>query len=512
MMSTLTSLPTKGKIALGASALGIVLVAFLLVKMASAPSYTTALAGIQPAQTAKVTAALDAQGIAYELRNNGTAVAVEKSQLPQARVALASAGVDSNQQPGFELLDKQKLGTSDFQQKINYQRALEGEIARTINQVQGVSGAQVQLTLPQDTLFADQKKPATAAVLLGGTGPASLDPGAVRGIASLVSSSVEGLTPSNVTITDASGSLLWPTGQDGTSGATSKTAAEARYATDLESSLNAMLTRTLGPGKAQVQAHADLNVDQTTQDKLAYEKKGVPLKATTDVETLKGKGGGAGGGAGANANIPSYAAAGVSGGNSNYKHTTKSTDFGVGKVVTHTKVAPGSVNKLDVAVLVDKSVPPAQVAAIKTAVASAAGIQTARGDTLAVSQVAFAKQPTATAGGPLSGGILGYAKWALLGLASILFLFFAGRHLRRREGETIMDEPTWLRQIESPRPLSALEDAEATIRAAAVPRQQSPELAFAQPNRNAALVEEAIDRDPERVAQTLRSWLTEDGV
>ena len=107
-------------------------------------------------------------------------------------MALAAKGLSGTAQPGFELLDKQKLGASSFQQQVAYQRALEGQIAQTIGQIDGVSGAQVQLTMPQDQLFADEQKPATAAVLLGG-GASTLDGSAVRGIANLVASSVPNL-------------------------------------------------------------------------------------------------------------------------------------------------------------------------------------------------------------------------------------------------------------------------------------------------------------------------------
>src|SRR4029079_10661720 len=122
----------------------------------------------------------------------------------QARIALAEKGLPGKGQPGFELFDKQKLGASAFQQKVTYQRGLEGQIASTIGQIQGVSGAQVSLVLPEDQLFSQDQTPATAAVPLSGS-RTSLDPSAVRGIASLVFSSVKGLTPANVSITDASG-------------------------------------------------------------------------------------------------------------------------------------------------------------------------------------------------------------------------------------------------------------------------------------------------------------------
>src|SRR3954452_17513829 len=232
-VETFRALPARSKGIIAVSAVAILAIAFLLMRVAGAPSYTILSSGLDPAQTGKVTAALDQQGIAYELSNNGTALAVGKSQVAQARVTLAGQGVSlsAGSDQGFELFDKQKLGASDFQQQVTYQRALEGEIARTISGVQGVSSPQVQLVMPQDDLFADQATPATAAVMLGNTAD-TLDPGAVRGIAQTVASSVKGLKTDNVTITDSTGTLLWPAG-DGSGGgagvAAGKQALEARY-------------------------------------------------------------------------------------------------------------------------------------------------------------------------------------------------------------------------------------------------------------------------------------------
>src|ERR687892_817230 len=213
-VDTFRALPTRSKAVIAVSAVAILGIAFLLLRIAGAPAYTMLASGLDPAKTGEVTAALDEQGIAYELRNNGTGLAVDKAQAAQARVALAGAGVNvGSAGDGFELFDEQKLGASEFQQQVTYQRALEGEIARTIGGVAGVSGPQVQLVLPEEDLFADTATPATAAVMLANSAD-TLEPGAVRGVAQLVASSVEGLKTENVTITDGSGQLLWP-GEDG---------------------------------------------------------------------------------------------------------------------------------------------------------------------------------------------------------------------------------------------------------------------------------------------------------
>src|SRR5919108_1475021 len=290
-VETFRALPTRSKAIIAVSAVAIVGIAFLLLRIAGAPSYTMLASGLDPAKTGEITTALDEQGIAYELRNNGTALAVSKGQVAQARVALGGSGVnlDAGGGEGFELFDQQKLGASEFQQKVTYQRALEGEIARTIGSVDGVTSPQVQLVLPEDDLFADEATPATAAVMLGNSADA-MDPGAVRGIAQLVASSVKGLKTDNVTITDASGTLLWPQG-DGAGGAgmvAGKQALEARFSRAMEADLNALLVRTLGPGKGEVSVTADLNADQTKRDKVTYEKKGVPLKRQTETERLRG--------------------------------------------------------------------------------------------------------------------------------------------------------------------------------------------------------------------------------
>ncbi|HEX5145388.1 MAG TPA: flagellar basal-body MS-ring/collar protein FliF [Conexibacter sp.] len=508
LRAMLANVTPRGRIVLGAVALGTIVVLILLMRMASAPSYATLETGLDPAQTGKVTAALDQRGIGYELQNNGTAIAVDKGQTAQARIALASAGLPGTSQPGYELLDRQKLGTSNFQQQIDYQRALEGEIAKTIEQVGGVSGAQVQLVLPdrEAQLFADDSSPATAAVLLSGS--TSMDPSAVRGIAQLVTNSVPGLQTSKVTITDGNGELLWPTSSGGASGGDSggllaKQAAESRYDAQMASSLTAMLTRTLGADKAQVQVNADLDANQATQEQLTYGRRGVPLASRTDRETLRGGAAGAGGTAGTTGNTPAYAQAGAAGGNSNYRHETADDTFGVDKTITHTKIAPGAINGQQVSVLLDRSVPASAIPQIRAAVANAAGIDARRGDVLSVGQVAFARPPVAAAPSPVAT-YGGYLKYVFVGLATVFFLFFVTRQLKKREQETLAGEPTWLREIESPRTLAELERLEDDDHPTHVRPLRTPE----QPAR--LQVEDLVERDPDRVAQQVRAWMAED--
>jgi flagellar M-ring protein FliF len=500
-------LSPRGWAILGASAIAGILCIYLFMHLVSQPSYSTLATGLEPAQTGKMTSTLDQQGIKYELQNNGTALAVQSNQTAQARIALAGAGLLGNSaQPGFSLFEKSSLGESNFQQQVTYQRALQGQLEQTIDNVQGVSGAQVELVLPnqQGQLFGENQAASSAAVLL--TGSNTLAPSSVRGIAQLVSSSVPGLQLNKVTITDGSGAPLWPSqGAESEAGATGKQAAEERYDGETEAKLDEMLAQTLGAGKAEVQVSAALNTNQTHEESLTYGKAGVPLQQSKNVESLQGNGGGGGGGATGTANIPAYTQTGASG-KSNYKHQITNSTLGVDKTVTHSIVAPGAIENEHVSVLLDRSVPASELPAIKEAVTNAAGIQTKRGDTLSVGQMAFAK-PASTASASATSGMLGDAKYALIGLASAAFLFFTTRTLRRREQETINHEPSWLRELELPVRLSELEREVPTHPTEALsPGAAAPGLG----NPVRRQVEQLAEKSPERVAQQLRNWMQED--
>ena len=451
----ITKLTPKGWAMVGGSVAAAIVFLMLVMNFASAKSYSTLETGLDPAQTGKITSALDAKGIGYQLQNGGTALAVDASQTSQARIALASAGLlgVGSQQPGFELLNSSQLGASNFQQQVTYQRALEGQLDQTIEQIQGVDSATVNLVLPnqQEQLFGDNTQSSSASVLLSDSG--SLDPAAVKGIAELVASSVQGLSDQKVTVTDSSGRLLWPTsGAGAAGGATSKQAAENQYDAQMAAQATGLLAQTLGPGKAQVVVNADVNANQATSDSLVYGKKGVALTQQTQTETLKGGNGTAGGTTGT---IPAYAATAGSN-SSNYNNKSSNTTYGVDKTVTHSVIAPGGVNSQTVSVLVDKSVPASALPALRAAVAGAVGLNPKRGDALSISQIAFQKPAATTATATSPTKMLGYAKYAVIAIGALLFLFFMRRNLKRRERESFGGQPTWLRELETPRPLAAL--------------------------------------------------------
>jgi flagellar M-ring protein FliF len=517
-MALFNSMSLRGKLTLAACALGFLAASLFIVKMAGKPSYTTVMTGVDPAKTTQITAALTSAGVPFELQNGGTAVAVQKGKETAANVALATKGLNSGTtQPGFEILDKQKLGASSQQQQVAYQRGLEGEIANTIGQIDGAGGATVNLTLGEDNLFADESRAATAAVLLP-QDASSMDPAAVKGIANLVASSVPGLKASAVTITDGSGAMLWPSGSgsgSGTddSGLPSKTAAESKYNTAAEADLQSLLDRTLGANKAEVEVHSDLNVDQVDEQALTYgATKGViPLTQKTSAEKMTGAGAGAGGTAGTASNLPSYSSSSsTTAANTNYSNKTVDNTNAVNKTITKTQKAKGAVNKLDVAILVDKSVKltPAQMTSLKASIGSAAGLDIAgRKDTLNVTEgLTFAPATTTPAkAGPIPAAFAGILKGVGIGLGALLFLFFVTRHLRKRERGELIDEPSWLRSLEAAQPQAELMPMP-DFSADASPTEVS--IATADPRRQQ--LDNIIHDEPERVAAHLRSWVTED--
>jgi flagellar M-ring protein FliF len=501
VMDLVRRLSPKGWAMVGGAFAAAVVFIVLVMHFASAPSYSTLETGIDPSQTSKITSTLSTQGIPYQLQNGGTAVAVESGKTAQARVALASAGLLSgSSQPGFQLLDKQSLGQSNFQQQVTYERALEGQLASTIETIDGVSSAQVNLVIPdsQDQLFSDQSQPATASVLLSGSD--NLQPGAVRGIAQLVASSVPGLSVNKVTIQGSSGALLWPSSSSNSGGGLpAEEAAEQKYDSSMSTLVEGMLAQTLGVGKAQVVVNATLNANRATQEQLTYGKKGTALNADTSNETLKGSGSGASGTAGTSGNIPAYSSGSGSGGKSNYKNQSNRTQYGVDKTITHSVIAPGAISRQSVSVLVNSSVPASELKTIKSAVSNAVGLNPKRGDQISVSSLKFAPPATTTVKPAAANPMMKYGKYGALGLGAIAFLFFMMRAIRKREKDSF-GQPKWLSELESPRPLAALEASTAV------------EVNSLQPHIGVARkqIEELVQRDPDLVAQHLRAWMAEE--
>ncbi len=512
-MAVINSMSLRGKVTLAACAVGFLIAVALIFRMATAPSYVVVMSGLDPTKSGEIVGTLTEAGISGNVTGGGTQLQVPKGKEDAAITALAAKGLNTtNAQLGFaDTLDKQKLGASSIQQKVAYQRGLEGEIAAAISKIEGVGTPNVRLTLPDQTAFvgAEDQPGATAAVVLGSTA-STLAPGAVKGIANLVAASVPNLNVQKVTITDGAGSLVWPSGGSGDSG--TKAAAEASRAQATEARINGLLDQTLGANKARVQVNYDLNMDKVSQEKLAYESKGTPLNTETSKETLEGTGSVPGGTSGSTGNVPGYSGANgtFASGNNKYEQNSDKTAYGVGKTITKTDVASGAVNKMKVGLIVDTKLNLSDQAQkdLESMVANAAGVDSERGDTISTTAMEFPKTEEAKAS-PVPAGMLGALKGIAIAIAAMMFLFFLSRYLRGREEDVLMDEPSWLKQL--PRPASPVGlEAPNVQMMQQMDQMEAVAAKFASDPRKKAL-QDVVDNEPERVAAHLRSWITEDG-
>jgi flagellar M-ring protein FliF len=507
-----SKLSTKGWITLGVAALVGVLFIYLLMTLASSPSYATLVAGQSPAQTEKITAALSTGGIAYQLSNNGTGVMVNPSEVGKARDLLDGQGLLAGSSGSLSsYLGSTSLGESQFQQQEQTTSALEQQLDQTIEGMVGINLAEVQLAVPNqaDNLFTGSNTQPTASVLLNTS--STLNPSTVKAIAGIVAGDVTGLSQSKITITDQNGDVLWPSSSNTNLGSslTAKQSAENAYDAQLGDKVDAALAATLGPGMALVNVNADLDANQESLASVAYNKKETPASTATSQETLKGTGTTPSSPTAGNTatNLSTYAA--TSGGNSNYNNKTNTTAYNDSHTISHTTVAPGAINRQSVSVLVNsKKVPASELKTIKSTVEAAVGYNAKRGDTISVGSLPFAKiSAPAVTSSSTTGGMIGKVKYVLVGVGALAFLFLMSRMLRKRESEQFGGTPTWLRELEQPRSLAEIE-----AQTQMVDLEGPSVVARLRPPVNVAKqqVEELVDRDPERVASQIRQWMTED--
>ncbi|MFZ5585893.1 MAG: flagellar basal-body MS-ring/collar protein FliF [Thermodesulfobacteriota bacterium] len=232
------------------------------------PQYQVLYSGLAQRDAAQVVAKLKDLKVPYQLAGDGGTVSVPAENLHEARLALAGEGLPRGQGVGFEVFNKVEMGTTEFVQKINYQRALEGELARTIASFGEVSEARVHIVMPRDSLFVEEEKKPSAAVVLALAPGRSLAPSQVAGIVNLVASAVPDLTDERVTLVDTKGNLLFKKQADGPGFAAGLTASQLDYQRNYERILRAkvesMLEQVLGPGRAVVRVASDIDFTRTT--------------------------------------------------------------------------------------------------------------------------------------------------------------------------------------------------------------------------------------------------------
>jgi flagellar M-ring protein FliF len=538
------SLNASRKIGLGALVVVALTGLFFFIIWAQTPDYAVAFTDLESEDAAAIVEHLKENDITYQLSDGGGTIRVPSNQVHEVRLSAASQGLPGKGTVGFELFDTASLGMTDFTQQVNYQRALEGELARTIGSLTAVRSARVHIVIPQPTLFSEEEKSTTASVVVDLETGQQLSREQVRAISHLVASAVEGLTPENLTIVDMDGNVL----ADGTLGeatapvalSASQIEAQRSLERDLELRIESMLENVLGPDRAIVRVSAAMDWDQVETESETYvpAEQGSVVRSSHQVsESYAGDAASAGGIPGASSNIPdaapSYQTA-ITGTNaSGYVRTDVITNYEVSRSVSRTVGAMGQVQRLSVSVLVDTVTDTLTLDAIQQASIAAAGIDATRGDVLSIKSVAFdrsfyADQASSMEEVQQREFYLQLAQWGAVAIVLIALLFVVRRlqrGLRTPRSKTLAvwedskgQEPDRRMMLldEIMRgggdldALSAAEGRMLDLKPIGPPTFDADQQAAAEKAQMLRQLQLMAKTRPETLAQIIQFWLTED--
>ena len=364
---------------------------------------------LAPADAGAITAQLEASQVDYRLDDDGTTILVQKDRVAQLRIDMAAAGLPQSGRIGYELFDQTTFGASEFTEQMNYHRALEGELERSVLALQEVDRARVHITLAKDSLYATQREPAKASILVQLAPNTTLDPQSVAAITHLAASAVPGLEPNHVTVLDTEGHLLSrPSAggpDDGTGAAVNQATLE--YQKALEKEIQAKVAQTLNPilGPDHFRVSLSTQVDRTSgeqSEEIFDPEKSViqSSQSTQDVPAALT----AGGTPGTASNLPRPTAEPVDPakpGIVQLARRTEAATYQTSRVVRHTRLAQGALQKLSLSILVDHELhyeggqpvieppSPEKLQVIQDLVSAAVGLDTTRGDQLVVEAFPF---------------------------------------------------------------------------------------------------------------------------
>ena len=475
-----------------------VVAAVALLRWAGTPTYTVLLAGMEAEVAAAVTAQLETDGVPYQLEAGGATVLVPSDLVDAERLKIAAAGLPAGKTDGgWAVFDAQGMTSSSFQQQVAYQRAMEGTLGTTLTGIDGVRAATVHLAMPEKKVFTDEQQPVRASVLLDTT--RTLDAGAVDAVTRLVSSSVPGLLPEDVSVSDSAGRLLSSEGQGGVQALEAQNALEDGLALRATS----MLDELLGPGHAVVRVSAEIDTSERKVDSEVYDKsKSVVLSEDSSLETYTTPNG---------ATLATgvvteeqEADAAADGTANDYRKEQASKDLGVSRTVTSEVDGGGGIERLTVAVVVDRDAPNAPATVdVQNLVANAVGLDPARGDTIAVSTPSFLKTEEPPVEEATTGGAGSAQALAPTVLGGVLLLLVALGLLRTLKRGTVSEVP--------------VDEVSAALVSAggqsALPAAAVRELPAGTPARGSSEPDllELVDDNPDEVGALLRGWLKNTG-
>jgi flagellar M-ring protein FliF len=390
--------------------IGVALLAVMVLggKMLLTPKYQTLYSNLDQSDAAAISSYLEKSKIKFQISPEGDSISVAGASVPKLRLDMASKGMPKGTGVGFEIFDRTNINISDFNQKINYNRALEGELARTISSLDSIKTAKVHLAIAKKSIFKNEQTETKASVVITPEFGAALKDEQIKGIQHLVASSVDGLDPQNVQITDQQGkSLVQATDENSLKSqqATNNDTKLQSYEKQLESDLQNMLSPILGDGNVLINVTAEMNFDESEMNIELYSptigdegQKADPVVRSEKVTTEKYRNDSPRnfGTVGTQNNMPSFVKKGeVKQENRDYIKEDKTMNYEVSKSVERIRKASGFVKKVSVAVVVNKELSPSERSTLRQTVQVAAGLNLERGDQVIVTGIRFSSTPYA---------------------------------------------------------------------------------------------------------------------
>lgn len=360
-----------------------------------------------PEDAAAVVQKLKESGVEHRLTENGTTVLVSSEKVDDARLDLAGAGLPKSGRIGFELFDKTNLGVTDFGEKVNYRRALEGELERSIKAINAIESARVHITFPKDSVFLDSREPAKASVLVKLRTGATLEPQNVIAISNLVGSAVEGLSADAVSVVDMRGNLLSKRKKSGDGADSGDVLLDYRHHVekDLTAKVEATLEPLLGESRFRVGVSADCDISTSEQTDETYDPTRSVMSTSQKTEDVSNNSQ-PGGVPGTPSNLPRSTIKPLyAGSSSGTSRRTESMAFETSRSVRQVKMPRGAIRRISAAVLLDQDFvwqgqgaqrkhvlappTPERIKAIHDIVAGVLGIQAERGDQVVIESLPF---------------------------------------------------------------------------------------------------------------------------
>lgn len=529
----------------GAAAIAVIVALFLWMR---SPDYRVLLSNLSAKDGGDIVSQLTQMNMPYQLADNGSAILVPADKVHELRLKLAQAGLPKGGNTGFELLDKEQFGISQFSEQVNYQRALEGELSRTIESLSPVQTARVHLAIPKPTLFVREQKSPTASVTVGLLPGRALDEGQISAIVHMVSGSVSGLTSSNVIIVDQAGRLL--TNNDNSQQSVSTS--QMRLTQETEARLKQRIEDLLAPlvGRTNVQAQVTAQVDYSKVEQTAEEYKpnqqpdSAAVRSRQSSQSQQNSNGGPGGVPGALSNQPVRAPSAPvetakadtkdnetaspvdNNRNSNINsQSDETTNYEVDRKISHTQRQIGVVDRLSVAVIINwlpqkkedgteemQPLPPEMIKEIEALTREAMGYSADRGDTLSITNSRFTdegqltEEPSLFTSPVIIAQVLEYGKILLLLLVGWL-LWRKGirpQWQRYRKAQQAEAEARMFKATQMKTPLVADEvisdDMDEKTRRRLTRQRVSAEI-------QSQRIREMADKDPQVVAMVISQWL-----